>query len=377
VARVALGVWAVRYPLGGILSWNLQWAVGTKALGHEVILVEKAGWADSCFDPIRGVMTDDCRYGAGVVAELLDRHGLGDSWCYVDAEERYHGMSRPEVEHFLDNADAFVDIGSHGAWLDEAGAATTSVLVDGEPGYRQVKMLQGYEPGDYDLWFTVGQSLATGSSTAPDAGRRWRGVHDPVVCALFDPVDPPAGAPLTTIMSWAAHEELVHEDLVLGQRDVGFRRFIGLPSMIDHPIELAVGGADVPREELAGHGWLLEDAPRVTRSFETFQAYLAGSAGEFVVPKDVFVSLRTGCFSDRSAAYLASGRPVVMQDTGFSEHLPCGEGLFAVNTPEEAADAIAAIDAEPDRHRRRAREIAEEYLDAAKVLRAFYAEIGI
>lgn len=377
MGRVVLGVWAARYPLGGILSWNLQWAVGTARLGHEVVVVEKAGWDnDLCYDPVREVMTDDCSYGVGVVAELLAAHGIGE-WCFVDPHGNYFGMSRERVEELIAGANVYVDIGAHGAWLEEASRAGARVVVDGEPGYRQVRMLQGYELGDFDLCFTTGVCIATGTSTAPNAGREWRAVVDPVVCDLFEATEPPPDAPFTTIMNWAAHEDLVHEGRRLGQKDAAFPGFIDLPTRTERPLELAVGGPEVPSEELESHGWQVDYGPRVTRTYEEFKRYIARSAGEFVVPKEVFVALWTGCFSDRSAAYLASGRPVVMQDTGFSDYLPTGEGLFAVRDAEEAAAAIAAIDAEPERHRRRAREIAEEFLDTDRVLRGFYSELGL
>src|SRR5205823_6373035 len=110
----------VRYPLGGMLAGYVQWLVGLHRLGHEVYAVEKAIWPDACFDPRRKVMGDDCRYGVETVRALLDRFGLTDRLCFVDVHGRYHGLSRAEVEGLFATGDLFVDIGTRGAWLEEA-----------------------------------------------------------------------------------------------------------------------------------------------------------------------------------------------------------------------------------------------------------------
>lgn len=134
---------------------------------------------------------------------------------------------------------------------------------------------------------------------------------------------------------------------------------------------MAVSGEGVPKADLEARGWLLRHAHRVTATYDSFVGYVAASAGEFGVCKNVFVALRTGWFSDRSAAYLASGRPVVLQDTGFSALLPSGEGLFPVDDVDAAAAAFEMITGEPERHREAARRVAEDVLDARTLLSAF------
>jgi hypothetical protein len=134
---------------------------------------------------------------------------------------------------------------------------------------------------------------------------------------------------------------------------------------------------DVPRRTLGEHGWAVRDAHDVTRSYDSFLDYVDDSAGEFTVCKNVFVALRTGWFSDRSAVYLARGRPVVMQDTGFSRLLPTGEGLFAVESVDAAADAVDRIVTDFERHQAAARDIAREHLAADRVLGRFLQEVGV
>jgi hypothetical protein len=381
MARIVLGSYMVRYPLGGMLSWVLQYIVGFQQLGHDVYFVEKAGYPDSCYDPIRDVKSDDCAYGTRVVGSLLARFGLGDRWCFADALGRYHGLDRERVQAVFDGADVFVDMGTRGAWLEEAERSGLRVLVDGEPGFTQMKMENRRAAGEdlprYDAYYTTGRNIAAGTSAAPSGGQRWRSIFHPVVPELFDATAAHNGARFTTVMNWQSYARVSYGGRVYGHKDVEFRKFQDLPRRTSAHLELAVSGKSVPRTALAHAGWHLREAHDVTASFDSFRAYVAGSRGEFGVCKSGFVLTNSGWFSDRSAAYLASGKPVVLQETGFSEHLPCGEGLFAVDSADEAASVLEEIGSDYERHAQRAREIALDLLDARKVLGRFLEELGV
>jgi hypothetical protein len=357
----------VRYPLGGNLSWALQWLVGFQRLGHDVYMVEKAGYSNACFDPSQGVMTDDCTYGTRAVTSLLGRFGLEHRWCYVDGTGRYHGVPRPEIERVFRSADLFLDVGTHGAWQDEAAGCVTA-RVDGEPGYTQMKWeaarRQGAPVPQYARYYSNGMNIGTPRSSAPTAGVQWRGLYSPVVTDLFVTKPTPAAAPYTTVMNWQAHDPFVFDGVVYGQKDVEFDKFIGLPRQVAASMEIGVAGS-IPRARLIEAGWAIQPAHEVSSTYDRFAGYLADSRGEFSVCKHGYVALKTGWFSDRSAAYLASGRPVILQDTGFSAHLPCGRGLLSVDSVEEAADAIRQVEADYALHSRAARDIAREYLDAS------------
>jgi hypothetical protein len=381
MARIILGSYMVRYPLGGMMSWVLQYLAGFGRLGHDVYFVEKSGYRNSCYDVDRDVMTDDCSYGAAVVSELLGRFGLGDRWCYVDADGRYHGLSRGRIQSVFDSAELFVDMGTHGAWLDEAGRTGLRVLIDGEPGFTQMKMenrLAAGEPlPEYDFYYTTGRSIGTDRSVAPTAGRGWRPIFHPVDVDVFRCVPAREDAPFTTVMNWQSYEPVRYRGDVYGHKDVEFAKFVDLPALTGEPLEIAVSGRKVPARELTGAGWRIRDAHEVTRSFDAFAEYVRASKGEFSVCKSGYVRHRTAWFSDRGAAYLASGRPVIQQDTGFGAHLPCGLGLFAAGTPEEAAEAIGVVSGDYPRHAAAARQIAEDYLDARKVLADFLQDLGL
>jgi hypothetical protein len=382
MATIVFGTYMVRYPLGGMLSNVLEYLVGFHRLGHDVVMVERSGYERSCFDPVRNVMTDDPTTGLAVVRDLLQRFEI-NQWCYVSADGRHYGLSEAELDDAFRRADLYVDYGAHGSWSEQAQTARSSALIDGEPGYRQIALEQGIDSTRtdvrYDFCFTNGHEIGLPTCLAPTAGFEWRHLFHPVSVDLHDGVSSPAEhAPFSTVMNWQSHGTIEYAGTTYGQKDVEFVKFQALPEVVreDVALEIAVAGPNVPQADLVRHGWRLRDAHEATRSYDSFIDYIDASAGEFTVCKNVFVALRTGWFSDRSAVYLARGRPVVMQDTGFSAHLPTGEGLFAVNTVDEAADALDAIAREPARHSAAAKDIAREYLAADRVLAKFLEETG-
>jgi hypothetical protein len=378
VATIILTSFVIRHPVGGVLSNNLQFLTGFARLGHEVYLFEKAGYDDSCFDPDRRVSGDDCSAGIRRTAELLARHGLDGRWCYVDASGGFHGMTPSEVETVAARADLFIDRGMHRAWDREMADVPLKVHLDPDPGFRQVKMAeQRGRPDWYDAHFTYGHNIGSSASSAPDLGIRWGHLFHPIDTSLYLPTTPPTGAAFTTVMNWRPLDIVSHEGRTYGMKDVQFEHFLELPAMVSVPLQVAVEGRLVPRERLTAHGWEVIAALDVTTSYEAFHQYVSSSLAEFSVVKDVYHGLRVGWFSDRSAAYLAHGRPVVVQDNGVSAHLPTGDGLFEVSDLAEAAAAIEEIAADPVHHGEAARSIAEEYLDAAVVLRRFLDQLGI
>jgi hypothetical protein len=379
MARIIAGSYMVRYPLGGMMSWTLQWLVGLHRLGHEVVFVEKSHYSHSCYNPLTRESGNDCSYGLKTVTDLFARCGLNDGWCYVDFAGNYHGMSRGQIGEWFRSADVFLDLGTHGAWLEEAAAAALRVLVDGEPGYTQIRMEAGLfgDRSQYDRYFSNGANIGKPDCPAPTAGRTWKPVFNPVVTGLFAFPPPPPGARYSTVMNWQSHAPLEYQGKHYGQKDVEFAKFIDLPKYAPAGMEIAVSGLKIPMEEIKAAGWQVRDAQEVTISYDAYRKYIVQSRGEFSVSKNIFVELQTGWFSDRSAAYLASGRPVVLQDTGFSAHLPVGGGLFAVNDLQQAEAAITEIESDYAWHSRRAREIAGDCLDSGVILKKFLHDLGI
>jgi hypothetical protein len=382
VATILLCSWMVRHPVGGVLSNNLQFLTGFRRLGHDVYLLEKAGYEESCFDPERRMNSDDCSCGIRRVGRLLDQHDLRGKWCYVSADGVYHGMSQSEVESAIAQADLFIDRGLHRSWDDETVDVPIRVLLDPDPGFRQVKLANAVAGGRplpvYDAYFTYGHNIGTVRSTAPTAGVRWRHVFHPVDTALYAPPPPPAaGAAWTTVMHWRALERVEYAGRMYGMKDVQFCHFEDVPTRVTVPMEVAIEGSSAPVARLRARGWRVVSALDATVSYASYHDYLCRSFGEFSVVKDVYRQLSVGWFSDRSAAYLAHGRPVIVQSNGIAGHLPLGEGLFEVADVHEAVDAIEQVARDPARHSAAARRIAEEHLDSRVVLGRFLHELGL
>ena len=381
MTTVAVGVYMVRYPLGGMLSWGLQWVAGFAKLGLNVLVVEKSAGPDDCYDPRSMEMTDDCSFGIETLTNILEPFGLSERWCYVDAVGEYHGMSREAVEKELSRADVFLDLGTHGTWLPEVADAGVRVFLDGEPGYRQMKWELDRREGrafpEYDRYFTNGLNVGTESSSAPTVDLTWEPMPNPVRLDLFPVTPPPPDGAYTSVMNWESHPPVVFEGVTYGQKNVEFQKIMEIPKLTDARLEVAVVGRNVPHDELVASGWSVASAHDTTVTLDSYKEYLRASKGEFSVCKEVFVAHRTGWFSDRSAAYLATGRPVILQETGFSTVLPCGQGLFAYSSPTEAVSALDAIESDLSEHSAAARAIAEDRLSTDVVLPQFLSALGL
>lgn len=385
MARIILSCYMMRRPVGGIISWNLQYLLGFQMLGHEIYLVEKSYYPNSCVDPSKNIASDDCSYGIKTVSSLLVQFSLGNHWCYVDTSGRYHGLTRRKIREIFKTADLFIEMGDGGhffdPWLDETRDIPLRVLLEPEPSSSQIKMEKRLANGNalpkYDFYYTPGRNIGTDKSISPTGSRQWHHIFPPILLDLYPLQNVKNNSAFTTVMVWDQHGPIEFNGVTYGAKDVEFAKFMELPRLTSSAMEVAVSGKKVPIESLKKAGWRVRDANQISSSFDSYRSYIQSSYGEFSVAKNIFVATKCGWFSERSAAYLASGRPVVLQDTGYSSHLPCGKGLFAVNTAEEAATAIDEISANYKRHAGWAREIAVEYLAAQKVLGRFLEELGI
>jgi hypothetical protein len=358
-----------------MLSWVIQYLTGLSRLGHDVYFVEKYGYDNACFDPQKLTFGDDCTFGIKMVSRLLQEIGLGEKWCFVEKGDHYHGLSRRAINTVFKEADLFVDMGTHGSWEEESQRAALRVWIDGEPGYTQIKLydrtIQGIPIPVYDHYFTNGMNIGIPGNPAPSVGLEWNRLFHPVDTRIFSPAPVQRNSVYTTVMNWQSHAPIYYQGRSYGQKDIEFEKFLTLPGLCDRTMEVAVAGKFVPHEKLRSNGWSVKNGLEVTRSFDSFRQHVQASRGEFSICKNVFVDMQTGWFSDKSAAFLASGRPVILQDTGFSRHLPTGLGLFAVKDVEEARNAIDAIESSYEKHCRAARELAVAYFETTNVMAHF------
>lgn len=381
MARIILGSYMVRYPLGGNLSWALQYLTGFRDLGHEIFFVEKYAYADSCWDPQKKQMGNDCAYGVAAVSALLSAHGLASNWCFVAYGDVYHGLNRNQIEEIFRTADLYIEMGAHEAWAEESAVVPHRVFIDVDPAYTQYKMANALKKGQavpqYHQYFTIGTNIGKEGNKVPRLDIAWKHLYNPVNTKLFPVLPVRANGAYTTIMNWKSYEPVEYDGITYGQKDIEFLKFMALPMQVDCAMEVAISGPDIPFDSLHANRWATKNAHDVTVSFDSFRAFIQSSRGEFSVCKHVYIANDTGWVSDKSAAYLASGRPVVVQDTGFSRHIPVGAGLFGVNDIDEAREAIQAIEGNYEWHSKMARQIALDYFDTSIVLKKFLSEVGI
>jgi len=366
--KIICSGYIVRYPLGGKTWHELQYLLGLQSLGHKVTYVEHYGWADSCYDPARNVMTGNPSYGIEYVKSLLRPYGLDNHWCYIAEDGRFHGMSRKRLAQLCRDCDIYINQ-SNVNWFPELEECRLRVLVDTDPVFTQIGAHGfGGLNSRYHCLFTYGENVHQSGSDMPTGGVRWLPTRPPVVLNQWRVEPGNRGAPFTTVMNWSPLGDLEHEGRVYGMKERGFEPFFSLPRERGQLMEIAVKVPTPVRTRLIDGGWRLASPVEVTRDPWTYQHYLRASRAEFSVAKHGYVTTRCGWFSERSASYLASGRPTVIEDTGFTAWLPSGLGVIPFNAYGDAVAGIDDINTRYNLHCRTAREIAEEYFDSRKVL---------
>jgi hypothetical protein len=348
----------------------LHYVLGFTQLGHDVWFVEDSDDYERCYDPTTFETSADPTYGLGYARAVFERAGLADRWAYFDSHTgRWLGPAGDSTTARLRDADLLVDVSGANPAREWWEGVPVRVLVDTDPVFTQVRHLAsgGAQTGAHTSWFSFAENVGQPSCGVPDDGRPWQPTRQPVVLAHWPVPETDGDGRFTTVMAWDSYPSVDWRGHRFGMKSDSFDPFADLPSRTDAPLAMALGSPTAPRERLAELGWQVDDPLTVTRTPWTFQDYVRRSTAEFTVAKHAYVSTSSGWFSERSANYLASGRPVVTQDTGFGRTLPNGEGLVAFRDPDEAVDAIEAVRANYSLHRKRAREIAELF-DARTVL---------
>jgi len=353
-----------RYPFGGVTWCSLMYLLGLRALGHDVFYIEDTG--ECVYDPILNTRATDPSYGTSYIHQALEPFGLGDRWSFVNYDGTYHGRSAEEVRAWAADADLFLNLsGGSWFWRDEYLRIPRKAFIDSDPSFTQLAIAKA-EPWyvaffrQFDHLFTFGANIGTPASAVPVGDFVWHKTWQPIATDRWTTPDPP-GDRFTTVMTW----QIESFTDVGGNKDQEFVKFIDLPARTAQPFELAVNGPEVL---LRAHGWHTVPAMAVSRTLWDYRRFVQSSKAEFGVAKHTYVSTRSGWFSDRTECYLAAGRPALVQDTGWSAHLPQGEGLLAFSSPDEALAGIDRINSGYQHHARRAAEIARAHFDAGVVL---------
>src|SRR5215211_8563111 len=382
------------YPHGGGHLWVfLNWALGLRELGCEVIWLETVSDKESI-----SALKSRRKYGRlrlerdGHVEPASDLvHEVQTNIATLKRRLRRYGLAENLALHLLDGETLSDELTTGCLNLEAAAEADLllnlrynlpgevvgrfrrSALLDIDPGLLQLWMSQGLvSVPQHDLYFTIGETVGQPGALFPDVGLKWHYTPPPVYLPEWPPVQADSMAPYTTVSHWWANSWVeIQGELRDNNKRAAFLASSDLPSRTSTPLELALCLAPGDEEEgplLEQRGWKIRHAWTVSSEPEQYRAYIQQSRGEFSVVKPSCVWPNNAWISDRTLCYLASAKPAVVKHTGPSRFLPDSEGLFRFRNLEEAARALSAVQSDYERHCRLARELAEEHFDAQNVV---------
>ena len=374
------------YPLAGVTYQFLHYLIGLRRLGYDVYYVEDSKcWL---YDPDIDDLTPEVTQNIQRIAPILKVYGFQDHWAFRNYKRgECYGMTEPQLLQLYRDADAFLNVTGDQEIRDEHLACSRRIYVESDPVISQFKVAEG-EPkmiahlSAHDTHFSFGENLGNPDCGVPIEKFQWQQTRQPIVLSLWQHAYPP-GKVYNTIGTWNNKgKDIVYQgETYYWRKARELEKFLNLPRQRSLPFEIA---ANVSEEEkitvqklLKKHGWHQLDAVKLSQDMQQYCTYIQKSRGEFTVAKDQYTRLRTGWFSDRSACYLAAGRPVITQETGFSKFLPTGKGLFAFETMEDVLAALDEIEHDYEGNCLAAREIAAEYFAAEKVIASLMERGGL
>lgn len=378
------------YPLAGVTYQFLHYLIGLRKLGYDVYYVEDSGrWV---YDPIARTITGDALPNVTRVAKTLDAHGFRGKWVF---RGRYpdgpcYGMSERELGALYAEADVLLNVTGAQDIHEEQQLIPKRVYVESDPFAAQVKLFNGEAQvrallDAHHAWFSFGENVGQSDCDVP-VDRTWLPTRQPVAVELWerlrsgtDQGKAPADS-YRTITTWHNDGKDVQYrgETYHWTKDREFVRFLQLPRRRPElRVELATDADGQARALLESHGFCVGDGVAVSAEAESYRDYIRQARAEFTVARDQYTRPNTGWFSDRSACYLAAGRPVITQQTGFSKFIPTGRGLFAFETLDGVLAAVDAIESDYDAHSRAALEIAREYFEAERVVKSLMERIGV
>ena len=382
---VVLGMMG-RCPFGGQTWLYLNWLRGFQRLGHDVWYVEDdTVWP---YHPEQNTITDDCSYAVRHLDRCLERIGLAGRWAFrlADRDGACWGLTPRALDELYRTCDALLNVVGATDLREQHLAARRRIYVETDPVIAELQLANGDAHtreafANHDVIATYGENYGAADCGVPLNGIPYVKTRQPVDVDLWPTVFDPDAPYFTTIANYRTADNAIawNGSVYHWSKHTEWEKFLALPRRTRQQFELAMLPDDpADRERLCESGWRLVSPFAMSLDvFGEYPRFVRRSRGEFTVAKDQNVRLRSGWFSERDVCYLASGKPVVAQDTGFGNVIPTSEGLFAVRTLDEASDAIDQINADYRRHCKAAREIAEEYFDARKVAARLLADTGL
>lgn len=372
------------YPLPGIIYQFLHYLHGLRRLGYDPFYVEDS--ARLIYDPRANEHSPDATLNIETVAPILEAHGFGDRWAFRGYYPggRCYGMTEQEILALYRSADAMLNVTGAQELREEHMVCPRRVYVESDPFRDQVRVAQGEQlriedMAAHDMHFTFGENVGAPDCDVPVERFHWLPTRQPVVLDLWQNQTRTGGSSYNTITTWHNKGKNIQYrgDTYYWTKDREFERFLDLPTRRKVPFELATSTSPETMSRILANKWSLVDSREVGRDVDSYRDYILRSRGEFTVARDQYVRPRTGWFSDRSACYLAAGRPVITEETGFSKFLPTGRGLFSFVTMDDVLAAVDEIESDYESHCDAAREIAVEFFDAEKVLGSLMQRAGL
>ena len=371
------------YPLAGVTFQFLHYLIGLRQLGWDVYYVEdSARWL---YDPRARVITGDASRNVGSVARALAAHGFEGKWAFRGAYPggQCYGMTQEQILRLYREADVLLNVTGAQELREEHLRIPRRLYVESDPFGSQVKLHNGDTVlrallDAHDTWFTFGENVGREDCTAP-VDRLWLPTRQPIALELWDGASN-AQQSYRTITTWHNDGKAVvyQGETYHWTKDREFLRYLELPALRPQlSIELATDADAAAQALLQAHGFRVSAALDISSDLRSYREYIQASRAELTVARDQYVRPNTGWFSDRSASYLASGRPVITQETGFSRVLPVGQGLFSFRSMQDVLAAVDAIESDYDAQCRAARELAREYFAADKVLGSLLERAGL
>lgn len=383
--KIVVGGFIGLFPTGGATWDYIQYPLGLKMMGHDVYYIE-----DTMLYPVyqtKGESWDDCSFGVEYLREAMKKVGLENNWAYRDVSTgKLFGMSESAFKNVCETADVFINVSSSVFMREEYARIPVKILVDTDPMFTQFQYHEAMEKGgsaaqstqDYmkshDLFFTFGLNIGKPDCRIPQFDYNWHTTKKPICLEYWtQPFTTDHKFGFTSIMNWTERPDFIYENESWGQKNKEFKKFHELPVLSGRKFEIIINR---PKDEatkksmefLMQCGWNILSPDHLISDKENYQSFVQSSMAEFSITKETYIKSHSGWFSGRSAVYLASGKPVITQDTQWSKYIPSGHGVLAINDLDSAVNAVEEVTRNYKHHSAGAVEIANEYFDSYKVL---------
>jgi hypothetical protein len=369
---------------GGAAWTRLSYVLGLRQLGFDVYFVEQIQ-PETCVDETGAAASFECSANVAYFRRIAKEFKLSNRMALIDASSlKTEGLSYPDLLDIASSADLLVNISGHLSVEQLKSGPRRRVYIDLDPGFTQFWHASGSQAArlaGHDEYFTVGENIGNADCSIPTGDIGWRPTRQPAVLDHWPVCSGGEPDRFTTIASWRGpYGPVEYQGRSFGSKVYQFRKYAGLPSRVSGTFEIALDihpGDAKDREMLCRNSWKVADPRRCAGDPMAFQRYVQESSAEFSVAQQIYVDTKSGWFSDRTVRYLASGKPVLIEDTGFSARYPMGSGIVPFTSMAEAVSGAQRIQRDYATQSRCARRLAEAYFDSDTVLSQLLDEAGI